>query len=203
MYLHEIKSIKPLNDELYEISSLPVGIIPNCSNQSTFIEKNKKIFMDNLATHHGKSQMMDLVGFKFYSAIKPFDNAIETLLFARHIDTTDPNAVLTEMLIPALIDGTNPDFRGLKYEVSDKYVDYEIASGNVIPIKPGYELDGKGWIKKVNSVLIGTGCRLEPDPEPKVMVKGQAFYFVATYLNGKRKQYNFSPSKNIIYAHQN
>lgn len=196
MYSHTICSISLNNDNLYEIISV-IGF-PSYSDQIYFLDITEKKFGNFLAVRHGFKNFEELVGFQFNSKHKSFDTAMEFLLFGRFIDSTDPDWLLRNILVQALIEHRPVDMRGIDPQMSIDYINHEIKLGNIVASEDSYECDGSKWIQKVNNIIKIMDDTLHPCS--KLMdgnIRDNYFYF--TISNGIIiTTYLFTVNRDII-----
>lgn len=192
---YEITSIVK-EGRFYEISS--VYGTPTCSDQTYLLPIRDKEIGDSLAVRHGFKQLEDLVRMNFTSHYDCFDQAMEFLLFGRYVNLADTEWPLINLVLPSLINNTNPDIRGINTQVMRNYVDHEFTLGNMVEVEGSYQYNGTKWIDKLNGLLIKHNIRaLLCDKLPNERVKGHGFYFIVDYGN-RRSKYVFTASYNII-----
>ena len=195
MFTHVIRSISRINAEIYEINSV-VGF-PQCSNQSYLLPTNERNVLENFAARHGLSSIDKLIGMLFQSTLESFEDAMETLLFGRMIEINHQDDVLIKLVIPAIINHKEPDFRGLPINISADYIRYEFNNDNVKRTDRSHELDGTGWLAKLQDKISDPAVSIEIYDNPRERIKGIAFYF--TFQDQTRvTHYAYIMSKNII-----
>ncbi|CAH6419403.1 Hypothetical protein HVR_LOCUS608 [uncultured virus] len=195
MYTHKIEQISFVNGRYYSFKSI-VGTI-TCSDQDYLLPIKDKEAADNLAARHGCRDIMNLVHFSFTSTIERFSEAMERLLFGKSFVVDAHDAVLTKIIIPALLSGKEPEYRGLDYNILLNYVRVESDAGNIVQGDDIFDLNGEKWIAKVSKILKSHNFKIVKYTNPKTMIKGQAFYFTVTG-NNKKTHWTFTPSRQIV-----
>ena len=118
--------------------------------------------------------------------------------------TTD----LLKYIISCLQNGQEPKIEG-KYDFSiiDKYVDEEIANGNIIKHSE-YDFTGNGWASMVNKELgichsiYSIEAVKNTDKRLETKVKGQAVYFILKKIGLDNMAVIFDWSVNPITFHE-
>jgi hypothetical protein len=102
---------------------------------------------------HGLTNITELTGFIFSSNYDTFEEAFEFLIFGRLIDKNVPDWILRNVLISAILNGKNPDFRGISKHACQEYINYELISKNIQRLSEFPYYQGTKWIKKINHYI--------------------------------------------------
>lgn len=159
---------------IYTITTVANSLAVTSFNDSYSLTSNDMKLVDSLLIRHGLSE---LNGFVFYSTYDTFAEAFEFLLFGRVIDNTIPDWILRNILVPAILDQKEPDFRGIPKKARHDYIKYELDSTNIEIISSSPYYQASKWIRKINNYIKITDIILR-ESQPFGLEHG--IYFVAT-----------------------
>lgn len=194
MHTYTIQAISLTRSKLYTISS--IHGFPARSDLTFLLPVEDKKYGDDLAVKYGLNRFEELVGLTFNSECDNFETAMESLLFGRYIES-NPDWILNNLIIPALIADKEIESRGIKFEIIREYIQSEFDSGTVTKTN-NYDYDGSKWITKVDAIISKHGIKISPCLTlPDLRIKGPCFYFDVNY-GTKEVTYAFSPTRKII-----
>lgn len=172
MFLHTVYHEFIIN-EGYEFSCAPQG---QARMDQIFCVPHRYVnFLYDLKGRIGLTEKDKLNGYIFSSVHVQFSKAFEYLIFGRIVDVKDPDWILTNVLIPALMYNTEPNIYGFDIMNCFKYMTHINKNGLIVEDNlTGSEFghyNGDKWLTYASQFLpssIHLSKSIEPADETEI-----------------------------------